>query len=358
MAAFYYYAVIRDSVDKENERSNNGDMEETVSRSKMSESLETFDVVEEEKLNKACSEVTEQTNEKTSVNKSYLTNSCDVANSNILKMSDQHVHELSQKLLWHTQVKKLELQETLTHIQKAMKIMINKHNMQHSNQNKENLESDDVNLENDGNVSSCKVLLTPPSICRSVSGEYLHMKPGSACFTSSPFSLPKQSPRRQFTPESNRRKRCDSEGHEEMMPCIDENGSDITDERNSPDKMSYSGIMQTRIYTKAHNIFSAEMSQSTSSNLDMSPIHEPNNANNTVKSSVTFDVSEKEKIGTENSDDKTKSILFRNRLHEQPLDTRYCGEDITVPMLSAEYQRVTAELHDFTCMMKVSFRPH
>ena len=358
MAAFYHYAVLRDSVDNKSQvqRSNIGSRktnksEDDNSKSELSESLETFDVLEGENLNEAetkkCTEETDPTASGASTD-DQTNESISRGKGDVAALSDQHVHTLSQKLLWHSQVKKLELQETLIYIQKAMKMMINKHKVPCSEQNAEHVKDCDVSMQGTENLSSGKTMLTPPSICRTISGEYLHMKPGNASFTRSP--LPRQSPRRYFSTEGNQRKRCDSDGHEEMMPCIEKNGPDLTTEGSSLDTMTRSGIMQTRIYTKAHNIFSTEMSQSTSSDIEKSPT----STNGTVEKIVTFGLPEND--GAANSDNEIKTTAFRNQLQKQPLDTRYCGEDISVSVLSAEYQRVTAELHDITCMMKV--RPH
>lgn len=354
LAAFYHYAVLRDSVDNKSQvlQSNirsrkTNKSEDDNSKSELSESLETFDVLEGENLKEAEIKIcTEETNPTASA-----ASTDDQPNESICRgkgdaavLSDQHVHVLSQKLLWHSQVKKLELQETLTYIQKAMKIMINKHKVNYSEQNTEHVGDCNVNMQGTENLGSGKMMLTPPSICRTISGEYLHMKPGNATFTRSPS--PRQSPRRYFSTEGNQRKRCDSEGHEEMMPCIEENGTDLTTEGSSLDTMTRSGIMQTRIYTKAHNIFSTEMSKSTSSDIEKSPTI----TNDTVEKIVTFGLPEN--AGAANSDNEIKTTAFRNQL-QKPLDTRYCGEDISVSVLSAEYQRVTAELHDITCMTKV-----
>ena len=48
-----------------------------------------------------------------------------------------------------------------------------------------------------------------------------------------------------------------------------------------------------------------------------------------------------------------KKLYRLSQLHNQPVDTRYTAECVTVSMLSTEHQRVTGELHEVTCMMKV-----
>ena len=257
------------------------------------------------------------------------------ASSWLFNLPKEKMHLLSKKLLWNSQVRKLELQEAMFYIQRAMKAMISKHqNQQNRQMAEETLEHSNEDPLLCKNYGSGYFLSTPPSICRSVSGEYLHMKPGSASYIKSPFSSPKDSPRRHTSANRNLRKRCDSDGHEEMMACIDED--ELGTKNVNVDSMTQSGIVQTRIYEKALNIFSTDMCQSAEAD-----IVEPVNGKATLTSDlpiVTFNT-------------HCQSAPKEN----QSLDTKYIGENVTLSTLSAEYQRVTAELHEVTCMMKVCF---
>ena len=317
--------------------------DETDAVRDVQEGLKTFDILSEENLN-AKSETTlgDQSVSGASVQKGILKyRDNGPENSYFLSLPEKKLYQLSQKLLWNIQVRKLELHETLFYIQKAMKMMINRHQKQQGDQNMKGGEED--NDENSGQYDSLgqrQLLSTPPSICRSISGEYLHMKPGSTSFLKSPLSSPRSSPRRYISPNGKQRKRCDSDGHEEMMPSIDENGSNSPEGDLALDSMTHSGIVQTRIYAKAHNIFSTEMSQSTEADAGES--------NNTEKDVTSH-------LPDTNIDERCQSAKLQKKLHNQPLDTRYTGEYVTVSTLSTEHQRVTTELHEVTCMMKVGF---
>ena len=322
------------------------DKDENDAKHDMQEGMETFDILSEENLNaKSGTTLGEQIVSGASTYDSVqrdVTRNSDTSpeNSHFLRLPEKKLYRLSQKLLWNAQVKKLELHETLFYIQKAMKTMINKHQKQQSNQN---MGEDEGNSEHPGQYNSMgqrQLLSTPPSICRSIGGEYLHMKPGSTSFLKSPLSSPRSSPRRYISPNGKRRKRCDSDGHEEMMPSIDENESSSTEENSIIDPMTHSGIMQTRIYAKAHNIFSTEMSQSTEADAE-----EPHNTERNVASHLPDTT----------IDESCRSSVLQKKLHNQPVDTRYNADFVTVSMLSAEHQRVTTELHEVTCMMKVCF---
>ena len=359
LSAFYYLAVLRghlvkkahadvndvNNIDTVAETNYPGKDENDTKRD-MQEVTETFDILSEKNLNaKSGTTLGEQIVSAASTYDSVQTgvlengDSCSPEDSHFLSLPEKKLYRLSQKLLWNAQVRKLELHETLLYIQKAMKMMINKHQKQQGNQNMDG--DEEGNSEEPGqcnNMGQRQLLSTPPSICRSISGEYLHMKPGSTSFLKSPLSSPRLSPRRYISPNGKQRKRCDSDGHEEMMPSIDENESSSTEENSIMDSMTHSGIMQTRIYTKAHNIFSTEMSQSTEADAE-----EPRNTERDVTSHLM----------DTNIDESCQSAEFQKKLHNQPVDTRYTAECVTVSMLSTEHQRVTGELHEVTCMMKV-----
>ena len=317
--------------------------DETDAKRDVKKGLKTFDILSEENLN-AKSETTlgDQSVSGASVQKDihkYGDNSPE--GCHFLSLPEKQFYQLSQKLLWNIQVRKLELHETLLYIQKTMKMMINRHQKQQGNQIMKRAE--EGNDEDSGQYNSIgqrQLLSTPPSICRTISGEYLHMKPGSTSFLKSPLSSPRSSPRRYISPNGKQRKRCDSDGHEEMMPSIDENGSNSPEGDLAMDSMIHSGIVQTRIYAKAHNIFSTEMSQSTEVDAGV--------PNNTEKEGTSH-------LPDTNIDESCQSAELEKKLHNQPLDTRYTGEYVTVSTLSEEHQRVTAELHEVTCMMKVVF---
>ncbi len=109
---------------------------------------------------------------------------------------------LAKKLLWDSQVKKLELDAALIHVRRALS------------------KKDPPAGGGDGvdGVDYCKNGgLTPPSIFRTMSGEYLHMKPG---LQPSPAGSPRVSrPHRALIspgPWGEPRSRCDSFGHVPM----------------------------------------------------------------------------------------------------------------------------------------------
>ena len=217
-------------------------------------------------------------------------------------LSSKQAQELAQRLLWNTQIKKLALEEALVYINRATIALINQY---------QDVQEDSTGGESEKHKVRGSVMLTPPSICRTVSGEYLHMKPGHALFIKSPFASPAE------RAEHETRDRCDSGGYEVMMPCIDEDA-----------------VASDQINPRPTENITLQDKLSLSSPLARSA-HEPDAASN-------FFVPETE--------EREGRVDVSRR---EPVDLQYKSHNITVTKLSQEQQRVTAELHDVMCKMKV-----
>ncbi len=384
LSAMYYYAALKHLNQQQNTGKDakqeavgavsNSPEKPSEEEKPMSNSLETFDVVEND-IPKQSNDIDDQSdqfksNETQGASCKPENESANAVESKSFQsscLSHKEACFFAHKLLWNSQVRKLELQETLLYIQRAMSALIAKHKPKpvriETNMEDTAAKSDVVDNASGNEVNGHLSFVPQPSILRTPSGEYLHMKPGAALSGKSPLHSPRK---------LNFGNGDSCEKFEEMMPAIAETELDTTD-MSASGVMTQSGIIQTRIYTKAHNIFSTEMAQSTVSisgeaDDDSNVINFPDSDPQTdgakqMDTDLQIDSNanqEKDGVPDGKVDVKSSDVPpvsgkdTPSRWHLEPVDRRYQLEGIGVPQLSQEQQRVTSELHDITCMIKVS----
>lgn len=273
---------------------------------------------------------------------------------------------LSWSLLWDSQAKRNQLLAASQEIQRALARLTANHKQ---------------NGELSYNAAG-HYLTAPPALQRSISGEYMHMKPGS----------PQDSPVKDLPYLAKNRISTGSIDEEcEWMEMRDPNIEPAIEENHALEdtsvSMTQSGIMQTRIYSKAHEIFSG-MSQSGCESVT-SLSHDQSNGEPAAPSNPNITISDQRRTNADNSlsfglashgdcienrpsnqinleepvssdingartDDAFTSPLSQDTdWLDLPIDLKYCDPRVTLSDLSMEQVKVNKELHNLTCQLQV-----
>ena len=228
-------------------------------------------------------------------------------------------------------------------------------------------------------------LVAPPVIQRSLSGEYMHMKPGSPRVSPvKDMAMAKRISNSSIEEEGEWMEMRDptipecttenSTGHQdEVSGSCGSSGEPAAAATAADSSMTDSSILQTRIYSKAHQIFSG-LSQSGCEGMEKSDI--VNNGLPTTSDEpsehITDDVKLTYRSGYFDNDvvngrcDDTKeskdnditiskySLSSSYSWRDLPIEKKYADSRATLKDLTFEQIRLNKELHNLTCQIQVS----